>query len=42
MDLHGVGEGYHPRAKQIDRYRLITDSDRFITYGGSPPIVRHR
>jgi hypothetical protein len=32
MDLHGVEAGYHQRAKQIDLYRLIAESDRVITF----------
>jgi hypothetical protein len=32
MDLHGVEAGYHQRAKQTDLYRLITESDRVISF----------
>jgi hypothetical protein len=31
IDFRGMGEGYHQRAKQINLYQRITESDRFIT-----------
>ncbi len=32
MDLHGVEDGYHTRAKQIDLYTLIKKSDKIISF----------
>ncbi len=32
LDLHGVEEGYHQRAKQIDLYNLIQLSDKVISF----------
>jgi len=32
MDLYGVEEGFHKRAKQIDLYNLIVESDRLVSF----------